>query len=178
MRTRTNSQPTLSIHFSSRSEEWYTPRDILDRVVAALGAIDLDPCSNSHTRPVVPAARHFTRHDDGLSRPWFGRVFMNPPYGREVKRWVVHLCAEHHAGRVTAAVALVHARTDTAWFNLFRDYTLCFVRGRLKFAGRGAGNSAPFPSVLAYLGPEPTQFAHVFRDIGGIYRRADRLVVV
>lgn len=167
------SSPTISIHFSSRSEEWYTPGDILDRVVLTLGRIDLDPCSNSRLRPVVPARHHFTRQDDGLSKQWFGRVFMNPPYGRDVKRWVAHLCGEHRAGRVTAAIALLHARTDTAWFNLFSDYTLCFVRGRLKFAGQGAGNSAPFPSVLAYLGPTPERFAHVFQPVGAIYRRAD-----
>jgi hypothetical protein len=173
MKTSTpTSQPTISIHFSSRSEEWYTPSEVIDRVIATLGTIDLDPCSNSRSRPVVPARNHFTKRDDGLSRQWFGRVFMNPPYGRDVKRWVAHLCAEHKCGRVTAAIALLHARTDTAWFSLFRDYTLCFVRGRLKFAGQGAGNSAPFPSVLAYLGPQPAAFASAFADIGTIYRQA------
>lgn len=162
----------LAIHYSSRSEEWYTPQSVIDRVVQTLGGIDLDPCSNSRRSPVVPAKHHFTKRDDGLSRQWHGRVFMNPPYGREVKRWVSHLCGEYHAGRVHSAIALLHARTDTAWFHFFRDYSLCFVRGRLRFRGQGT-NSAPFPSVLIYMGTNEARFIESFSDLGDVYRRAD-----
>jgi hypothetical protein len=72
---------------SSDSGEWQTPPEVVESVVAALGAIDLDPCSNSGT-PNVPAARHFTIADNGLDQGWRGRVYMNPPYGREIGPWI------------------------------------------------------------------------------------------
>lgn len=70
-----------NVHFSSESEEWYTPPDVLEPVIALLGAIDVDPCSNSHEVPNVPAAMIYTEDDDGLSQDWNGRVFMNRRMG-------------------------------------------------------------------------------------------------
>jgi len=102
----------LAVHFSSASDEWLTPPHIIARVVQVLGAIDLDPCSNDHGAPNVPAARHFTAADDGLAQPWVGRVFMNSPYGRSIGRWVDKLVGEYEAGRVTQAIALLPARTQ------------------------------------------------------------------
>lgn len=72
--------------YSSESEEWYTPPDVLGRV-RLLGEIDLDPCSNGGS-PIVPARRHFTKEDDGLVREWAGFVYMNPPYGRGIDEWI------------------------------------------------------------------------------------------
>jgi hypothetical protein len=169
---QTSAQQPVSIHFSSRSEEWYTPTNVLERVIATLGVIDLDPCSNSRRRPNVPARVHYTKALNGLNRPWFGKVFMNPPYGRDVKKWVAHLCNEFDAGRVQEAIALLHSRTDTVWFSLLRDHSFCFVRGRLRFRGHG-NNSAPFPSVLIYLGNKPERFGSAFSSIGDVYRRAN-----
>lgn len=163
--------PTISIHFSSRSEEWYTPSLVVDRVIRVFGTIDLDPASNSRRSPSIPAKRHFTKSDDGLSHDWLGRVFLNPPYGRDVKRWVKHLCDQYTAGNTTEAIGLLHARTDTAWFSMLADYTLCFVRGRLRFAGQSSCNSAPFPSLIVYLGDRHARFVAMFSDIGSIYRQ-------
>jgi len=80
------------------------------------GEIDLDPCSNSHEEPNVPAKTHFTREDDGLAQDWHGRVYMNPPYGYEIAEWVDRLCQQYEQGSVIEAITLVPARTDTAWF--------------------------------------------------------------
>ncbi len=112
---RTYTIRPLDIHFSSDSPEWYTPPHIVAAVVETLATIDLDPCSNLGT-PNVPARRHFTADDDGLAQPWVGRVYMNPPYGREIGAWVEKLAHEYEAGRVTEAIALVPARVDTAWW--------------------------------------------------------------
>lgn len=156
------------VHFSSDSEEWFTPREIVDRVLQVFGAIDLDPCSNSKTTPNVPAKKHFTKFEDGLSRPWRGKVYMNPPYGRELAAWVEKLVGEHEARRASEAIALVPSRTDTEWFRRLKPYPRCFLFGRLHFSGHG--NPAPFPSMAVYLGSRVPQFAAAFADVGDIYQ--------
>lgn len=162
-----------NIHFSSDSEEWYTPADIVERVIQVLTGIDLDPCSNSQEAPNVPAALHFSKAEDGLTREWNGKVWMNPPYGRSIGQWIGKLVSEYEAGRVTEAIALVPARTDTAWFAALRDFPRCFVQGRITFLKPDGSKAdpAPFPSALVYLGPDIDQFAKVFADLGDIYVR-------
>ena len=152
--------------FSSNTGDWYTPPEIVEAVRDLFdGRIDLDPCSNSHEAPNVPALVHFTREDDGLSRPWSGRVYLNPPYGKGIGPWIEKVREEHEAGRVTAAVVLVKAATDTRWFRVLSErYPRCEVAGRLKFSG--CKNPAPFPSVLFYLGDEVQRFADVFGRFG------------
>lgn len=158
----------MAVHYSSGSPEWNTPDGIIERVVRVFGEIDLDPCSNSHEEPNVPARRHLTREDDGLSQQWFGRVYMNPPYGNEIADWIEHLCQEYETGNTTEAIGLVPSRTDTRWFRRIRQYPRCFVWGRLRFGEHG--NSAPFPSMAVYLGRNMGAFKAVFEDIGDIYQ--------
>ena len=162
----------LAVHFSSESAEWYTPQHIIERVCDVLGGIDLDPCSNSHEHPNVPAAEHYTAADDGLSKDWRGTVYMNPPYGRDIEPWAQKLAQEFAAGRTTEAIALVPARTDTQWFRILAGFPVCFLDGRLKFSGHE--NSAPFPSALFYLGWDVAKFGVAFEDIGLIYQRWSR----
>ena len=132
-------------HQSARAlkDEWLTPPEI----IAALGPFDLDPCA-----PVSPpwpmAEKHYTIMDDGLSQPWRGRVWLNPPYGQETGKWLARL-AEHGEG-----IALVFARTETQmYFDSVwgRARGLLFLRGRLHFhhvdGTRAAANSGA-PSVL------------------------------
>ncbi len=147
---------------SSDSAEWYTPRHVLDAVVATMGAIDLDPCAEPAKS--VPATRHYTEAEDGLGRPWTGRVYMNPPYGRVIGAWVDKLADEFDAGTVTEAIALVPARTDTAWFAHLPWTMTAFISGRLSFSDHE--NPAPFPSAACYLGPNGKRFAEVFLGLG------------
>lgn len=127
--------------------EWETPQDLFD-YLDSVYHFDLDPCSTDEN---AKCAMHYTREDDGLKQDWGGRtVFCNPPYGRELGKWVQKAYEEAHKPN-TKVLLLVPARTDTAWFH---DYCLCapeqvkifFLRGRLKFGG--AKNNAPFPSML------------------------------
>lgn len=161
----------MAVHKSSEEDEWLTPPDIIARTLQVLGAIDLDPCSNTFGDPNVPAAVRFVEGDDGLGRTWLGRVYMNPPYGATIAAWTTKLASEHAAGNVTEAIALVPARTDTEWWVAMRDTAICFVRGRLKFSG--AANSAPFPSAVAYFGERRDDFAAAFGEIGDIWTRLD-----
>lgn len=151
---------------SSDSAEWYTPAHIIQRVEQVLGHIDLDPCSNSATDPAVPALHHYTAADDGLSRSWFGKVYMNPPYGDVIGLWIERLLRAYQDGEITEGIALVPARTDTAWFQPLFDHHICFVRGRLKFSG--AENSAPFPSAIIYVGVDLVLFTDSFGNLGRI----------
>lgn len=97
----------LSAHQSAKmkNDEWLTPPEIL----RALGSFDLDPCSPI-ARPWDTAAKHFTVLDDGLSKPWGGRVWCNPPFGKEAVKWLRRMAA-HGNG-----IALIPARTETAMF--------------------------------------------------------------
>jgi hypothetical protein len=81
LRKRTHNMTVPPALLSHESTEHYTPQYILDAVIACMGVIDVDPCSKSHEIPNVPAARHYTVHDNGFVQPWEGRVFINPPFG-------------------------------------------------------------------------------------------------
>ena len=159
----------LDVFCSSATPEWNTPRHVIDRVLSVLVSINLDPCSNSKADPNVPADTYYTKQDDGLKQPWNGRVYLNPPYGGQIERWVRKLHEAYQAGSVCEAVALLPARTDTRWFGILRPYPKCFITGRLKFGK--ARNSAPVPSVVVYLGDRPDRFAAAFSPLGDIYTR-------
>lgn len=127
-------------------DEWLTPPDI----VVALGAFDLDPCSPV-VRPWPTAVHHFTANDDGLAQPWTGRVWCNPPFGREAVKWL-RRCAEHGN-----AIALVPARTETAMFYECvwdRADAVLFLRGRPHFhyvdGSRAPYNSGAPICLIAY----------------------------
>lgn len=138
-------------HQSARmmKDEWLTPPEI----VKELGEFDLDPCSPI-TRPWDTARSHYTVHDDGLAQPWNGRVWLNPPYGREAAEWLNKLSI-HGNG-----IALIFARTET---EMFFDHVwtkanaLLFFKGRLYFHhvnGDRAKANAGAPSVLIAYGSD------------------------
>ena len=129
--------------FSSKSNEWTTPQDLFDRLNAIYN-FNLDPASTDDN---AKCEKHFTEADDGLQQNWGGySVFCNPPYGKEIPKWVKKAYEESRKPG-TKVVMLIPARTDTAWFH---DYCVKgkieFLRGRLKFGG--SKNSAPFPSMI------------------------------
>ena len=131
-----------SVHFSSQRHDWTTPQDFFDKLDAEFG-FTLDPCCLHET---AKCAKHFTPEEDGLAQDWSGDVvFMNPPYGREIGKWVRKAYDESQRG--ATVVCLIPARTDTAYWH---DYAMRgevrFVRGRLKFGGSSVG--APFPSAV------------------------------
>lgn len=139
---------SLSSHQSARmqSDEWLTPPEIL----RALGEFDLDPCAPT-TRPWDTARAHYTINDDGLSKDWDGRVWLNPPFGREAAAWLRKL-ARHGNG-----IALIPARTETRMF--YESVwgvadAICFIRGRPHFhyvdGRRAVANSGAPIALVAY----------------------------
>lgn len=130
-----------------QKDEWLTPPELLSR----LGEFDLDPCSPIK-RPWDTAKHHYTRKNDGLSKQWKGRVWLNPPYGTNTHRWMKKL-AKHGNG-----IALIFARTETKIFFECvwpQADALYFINGRLTFCDV-KGNPAPYnsgaPSVLVAYG--------------------------
>jgi len=162
---------TRKIMSSSESDEYYTPSNILDAIYGCLKVIDLDPCSNSAINPNVIANQHYTLIDDGLTKTWIAKtLFMNPPHSN-VKAWVEKLIKEFTEGNIQEAIALLKSDTSTQWFQLIRDYPICLINHRLVFVG--SDNSAPFPSLLVYLGNNSADFYHTFKDFGDIWQRIE-----
>jgi phage N-6-adenine-methyltransferase len=151
--------------FTSESAEWYTPKYIIDKAIKVLGKIDLDPCApvNLEDR-AVPANTYYTAMDDGLSKSWNGKIFCNPPYGRQIGQWTTKLDSEYHNGNADEAILLVPARVDTKWYDSIADHPVCLVRGRVHFSN--CNNSAPFPRALIYFGDDVIGFIEVFSDLG------------
>jgi len=128
-------------------DEWLTPPEI----IASLGPFDLDPCSPIN-RPWDTAKKHYTINDDGLSLPWNGFVWCNPPYGSETGKWLSKM-ANHNNG-----IALIFARTETKMFFDYgwdRSSSMLFIKDRLYFYhvnGTKASNNSGAPSVLIGYG--------------------------
>lgn len=97
---------------------------------------------------------HFTAAEDGLIQPWSGSVFVNPPYGRQISKWVAKAALE--ISRCRMIVMLLPARTDTGWFHdyVYGRAEVRFIRGRLKFSG--SIWPAPFPSMVVIFRGVPS----------------------
>ena len=97
-------EPLPHVMNNSGNAEWHTPAEVVAVVRRVLVRIDLDPASNPLAQRTVRARRFYTEADDGLSQPWYGRIFLNPPYGRRVVRaFVDRLVEEFNRGSVTEA---------------------------------------------------------------------------
>ena len=160
----------MAVHFSTGEDDWMTPAHIVTAAQEALEHITLDPCASSQNPYNVPTEYRFLEEHDGLLQEWFGRVYMNPPYGRGIGEWINKLVFHREHGDVEAFVALVPARTDTEWFERLisvQSIRLCFVRRRLRFGSSDVG--APFPSVAAWSGDDEDLFVRAFGRYGSIW---------
>ena len=137
-----------TVHFTSNTNEWSTPSELYKRLNREFN-FTLDPCC---TKENAKCERHYTIAEDGLQQNWKDDiVFMNPPYGREIGRWIEKAYKESLRGAIV--VCLIPARTDTKYWHeyIFGKAEVRFIRGRIKF-GNG-NNSAPFPSaIIIYKG--------------------------
>lgn len=135
---------------SSKNICWCTPQDFFDKLNSEFGFV-LDPAATDKT---AKCSLYYTPETDGLSQSWDcgGAVFCNPPYGREISKWVLKAYEEQKKIKYPI-VLLIPARTDTAYFHdyIYGRAEIRFIRGRLRFAdenGNAAAAPAPFPSML------------------------------
>lgn len=151
------------------TDEWYTPRQIFE----PLGSFDLDPCS-----PVKPlwkiAKTNYTQLDDGLSREWKGRVWLNPPYSRPLIERFVEKLATHGDG-----IALLFNRCDSKLFHdvIFPSASgILFLKGRIKFytADGKQGGSPGCGSVLIAFGEENARILETCGIPGQFFRIGHR----
>lgn len=135
--------------FSSDKMDWETPQDLFDKLNEIFD-FGLDACA-SHEN--AKCREYFTEEDDSLQQDWNdGPVWMNPPYGRDIWKWMKKAVVESHENRETI-VCLVPARTDTKWWHQYATKgEIFYLKGRLKFGG--AKNSAPFPSAIVVFRPK------------------------
>lgn len=132
--------------YSSSTDNWGTPQLLFDELNKEFH-FTLDPCANEINHK---CEKYFTVEDNGLIKSWEGeRVFCNPPYGREMYKWVKKAYEENEKG--TFVVMLLPARTDTRWFHdfLYKNFEIRFIKGRLKF--NDGKEDAPFPSMIVVM---------------------------
>jgi ParB family chromosome partitioning protein len=170
-----------------KSNEWYTPSVYIEAARAVMGSIELDPASCEVANRTVKATRYYSKEDDGLSKEWYGHVWLNPPYGRVQpeltgsNRSFQHFfsrkcCEEYTQGHIEEAILLLHGyAVYKVWFQrLFFDVPFCLHKDYIPFIrddGKVAGNG--YGGVLVYLGPHEQKFIEHFSPFGRIAKAID-----
>ena len=134
----------IKVMYSSKTDNWATAQDFYDKLDSEFH-FTLDPCADKNNHK---CKKYYTKEDDGLLQDWGGEtVFCNPPYGRQISKWV-EKCFNESRKDKTIVVMLIPARTDTKYFHqyIYNKAELRFVKGRLKFGDSKA--NAPFPSMV------------------------------
>jgi phage N-6-adenine-methyltransferase len=161
---------TSRAHFENQSDERGTPLTLI-RPLKRVVEFDLDPASGCEPEPIAP--NRYTKEDDGLARPWWGHVWLNPPYS-EIADWMEKAAKEAQGVDVDSIMALVPNRTSTRWFH---DYATTADRyvvldGRLKY--EHTDGSAPFPSAVFVWGADalPSEAMDELAERGEVYEIA------
>lgn len=149
------------VMYKSEYQAWGTPQELFDELDNEFD-FTIDVCADHEN---AKCFFYFSKEKDCLTREWcingFNQnCFMNPPYGREIKKFIEKAYLESSKGNLV--VCLVPARTDTAWWSIFWDrekhrpkqnVEVRFLGGRVKFKKDGSINSAPFPSAIVIMKP-------------------------
>lgn len=166
----------------TKSNEWYTKHIYINAVREVMGAIDLDPASCELANKVVQAKHYYTKEENGLMQPWYGRIWLNPPYGHTIggaamshqRAFAEKLLREYAAGNIEQAVILTLGNPNSVWFQPLLDFTLCFYRGHIDFyRPDGSIGTFGFPLAFVYLGPNESRFIEVFSRFGRIVKAID-----
>ena len=132
--------------FSSKDDSWETPPSLFNILDMEFN-FTLDPCC---TKQTAKCKKFFTKEEDGLIQDWSKDiVFVNPPYGREIGKWVEKSYNEAKKG--AKVVMLIPSRTDTKWFHdfIYNKAKIRFLKGRIRFLqNKKELNAAPFPTML------------------------------
>lgn len=159
------------INQTSGKTEYYTPIGIVDAARRVMGGIDLDPASSCAANARIGAGKFYTIENNGLDLRWFGRIWMNHPFGRMSNpRWVEKLISEFEAGNISQALCITFACTSEVWFQPLLDFPQCFLSPRTNYdlpdgtKLRGVTKG----SVITYLGHNVESFEKEFGWFGTV----------
>ena len=154
---------------NSGENEWYTPAAIIEAARKAMGGIDLDPASSAKAQETVQAGTYFTIEDNGLAQEWTGRVWMNPPYSKELIGLFVEKLVQSKG--VMQACVLVNNATETRWGqSLIRESdAVCFLSSRVRFlTPKGLGGAPLQGQMLFYFGDRAAHFSETLSQLGEV----------
>ena len=170
-----HSKAKRAIRKEKAKVEWYTPSYITDAARIVMGGIDLDPASSVAANETVGAETIYTITDRGETKPWRGRVWMNPPYGKQGPVFCDRLRKELKANTVSAACVLLSVNMMSAgWFRwMLDDGIVCIHEKRVHFVRGKQTRDVPHGSVIIGLGQALNQglFHAQFSPMGAILKR-------
>ena len=156
------------VAFNSGNNEWYTPSEYIEAARAVMGEINLDPASSEIANKTVKADHIYTVEDNGLEKPWFGNVWLNPPYASDlIGKFAEKVVNE--LGNIKQAIVLVNNATETEWFyGMVTNATaVCFPKSRVKFYTPDGKTGAPLQGqAIIYFGEFVNRFINVFDEKG------------
>jgi len=165
---------TAHVSHNSGDNEWYTPPEYIEAARGAMGGIDLDPASSDTANEVVQASHFYTQNDNGLTKQWAGKVWLNPPYAQpHIAHFAEAVAEKYERGEIEAACVLVNNATETDWCQrmLQSSAAICLLNGRVKFLDeqlQPAG--APLQGqVVIYFGKDVGSFSANFGSLGVIF---------
>ena len=158
-------------HVSNNSgeNEWYTPYEFIEAALLTMGSIDLDPASSELANKTVKATEFYTAKNNGLTEPWTGNVWLNPPYAQPlISQFCDKLALELSA--INQAIVLINNATETKWFQGIAELSssICFPSSRIKFIDK-QGNRCGAPlqgQALLYFGDNRVLFKRNFSKFG------------
>jgi len=184
------------INQTSGNTEYYTPVEIVEAVRYTLEEIDLDVASTEKANQIVKAKHYFTKQDNGLDQEWFGKVWMNHPFGEKELRckqqckkkrctkrgycihkdtpgnkdWINKFVDSYEKGTVQEAICITYASTSERWFKPLLNYTQCYIWGRTNYLDTSLMpiKGVTKGSVVTYLGTRQYAFAENFSHLGSV----------
>ena len=152
--------------------EWYTPLEYIQAAKQVMGSIDIDPASSDFGQSRINAGVYYTKEDDGLTKEWNGKLWLNPPYAQPlIAQFIEKAVAEFEAGRITDAIILTHNYTDTKWFHHAESVcaAICFTKGRIPYESEDGTKAQPTQgAAFFYFGDHVNRFNEVFAQYGFI----------
>ena len=171
-----------------KSNEWYTPAKYIEAAREVMGSIDLDPASCELANRTVKATTYYTQEQNGLLLPWYGNIWLNPPYSNPAgarnvnfrggnlsgytKPFMLKLMHHFSRGEIQQAIVCVNADTCRTWFQPLWNGLLCFPSPQVEFLRPDGTREHHFYStVFGYLGTYEQKFIDIFSRFGPVAKR-------
>jgi phage N-6-adenine-methyltransferase len=155
--------------YNSGENEWYTPLKFIKSARNVMGSITLDPASSNEANEIVKAETIYTKEDDGLTKSWYGNIWLNPPYAQPLISHFSNKLIEQ-LSNINQACVLTNNATETEWYQrmMLKCDAVCFIKGRVKFLDLdGDATGAPLQGqTIMYFGKNINEFDTEFSKYG------------